>query len=89
MTSNDFDILDSVFSEYFMSNDATALYQSQILFFPESPKDESFYELSKSNILLNFINKLSENFIKDRMSIMVHNMKSTCDKLIAFLLSLQ
>ena len=89
MTSKDIDILDSVFSEYFMSNDTTTLYQAQILFYPEWGEDECIYELSKSSILLYFINKLSENFIKDRVSIIIRFMKFTNDKLIVFLLFLQ
>ena len=45
MTRNDVDILDSIFSEYVMSNDTTTLNQSQILFCPEYSEDERIYEL--------------------------------------------
>ena len=51
MTSNDVDILDLVFSEYFISNLKTTLYTSCILFTPEEPDDQGIYELSKSNIV--------------------------------------
>ena len=89
ITRNDIAILDSILSEYVMSNDTTTLYQSQILFYPELTENEHIYELSKSNILPNFINKLSDNFIKDRVDITITNMKFTYDELIIFLLSLQ
>ena len=51
MTSNDVDILDSVFSEYFMSNYKSPLYKSVLTFDPEEFDDQDSYKLSNSNIL--------------------------------------
>ena len=35
ITRNDINILDSIFSEYFMSSYKTTLYQTRVLFYPE------------------------------------------------------
>ena len=89
ITGNDICTLDSIFSEYFMSNYKTTLYSNFLSFYPEVLQDQGIYKLSEQICLLNFINSLSKSFMKSKIEIIILNIIQTYDELITLLLSLQ
>ena len=77
ITRSEIDILDSIFSEYYMSNYKTTLYKSFIFFFPEEAADQSTYKLSNQIFLTYFINSLFKNVLKRNTMIVIQNIMFT------------